>query len=130
MDSKYGFGKAVPGSFDDALARVTQALQEQGFGILSDIDVAATLKKKLDADIPPYRILGACNPPLARRAIEAEPAIGLLLPCNVVVRQDARGAVRVEMMDTGAVLALVDNPAIAQLAGEVRAKLQAALDAV
>lgn len=130
MNTNYGFGKDVAGSFDEVLSRVTQALQGQGFGVLSDIDVAATLKKKLDVDMPPYRILGACNPPLARRAIEAEPPIGLLLPCNVVVRQDAGGTVRVEMMDTNAVLALVGNPAVAGLATEVKGKLQAALDAV
>lgn len=130
MEGKYGFGKDAPGAFDAVLERVTAALQGQGFGILSDIDVAATLKKKLDVDMPPYRILGACNPPLARRALEADPSIGLLLPCNVVVRQDAAGQVRVEMMDTDAVLQLSGKPAIAQLAGEVGQKLRAALDAV
>ena len=105
-------------------------MQAEGFGILSDIDVAATLKKKLDRDMPPYRILGACNPPLALRAIEAEPSIGLLLPCNVVVRQDAEGQVRVEFMDTDAVLRLVDKPAITALASEVRQRLERVMQAL
>lgn len=131
MNNRYGFGKTVPYAFDDAIDRVTQALQSEGFGILSDIDVAATLKKKLNQDMPPYRILGACNPPLAHRAITTEPSIGLLLPCNVVVRQDENGAVQVEFMDTDAILKLVDKPEIAALASEVRMRLDrvfAALD--
>lgn len=124
MQIKYGFGTAVSVPFPEAIERVTQALQKEGFGILSDIDVAATLKKKLNQDMPPYRILGACNPPLAHRALTAEPAIGLLLPCNVVVRQEDSGQVRVEFMDPNAVLDLVDKPEISQLAGEVRGKLE------
>lgn len=122
MNSKYGFGKQVDMPFDKAIERVTQALQAEGFGVLTDIDVAATLKKKLNQEMPPYRILGACNPPLAHRALVAEPSIGLLLPCNVVVRQDETGAVYVEIMDPNAVLGLVDKPAIAELAREVRQK--------
>jgi uncharacterized protein (DUF302 family) len=110
-------------SFDHAIERVTQALKDEGFGVLSDIDVAATLKKKLGLDMPPYRILGACNPPLAHRALESEPSIGLLLPCNVVVREDGDGAVHVEFMDTDAVLQLVENPQVAQVAAEVRQRL-------
>lgn len=123
MNTKYGFGKTVELSFADALDRVTQALQREGFGVLTEIDVQATLKKKLNADMPPYRILGACNPPLAHRALTAEPMIGLLLPCNVVVREDEAGKIHVEFMDPGAVLDLVDKPEIAQLAGEVRQRL-------
>lgn len=130
MDTKYGFGKTSARSFDDAVAQVIAALQDEGFGILSDIDVAATLKKKLGADIPPYRILGACNPPLAQRAIAAEPSIGLLLPCNVVVRQDQSGAVQVEVMNTEAVLQLVDKPEIAALATDVRQRLDRVLATV
>lgn len=129
MNIKYGFGKTVAIPFDRAIDRVTEELQKEGFGVLADIDVAATLKKKLNQDMPPYRILGACNPPLAHRALEAEPSIGLLLPCNVVVRQDALGGVHVEMMDPESVLELVDKPAIATLAGEVRRKLERVLQA-
>lgn len=130
MAIKYGFGKVVDFSFAQSIDRVTHALQEEGFGILSDIDVAAALKKKLNKDIPPYRILGACNPPLADRAIAAEPSIGLLLPCNVVVREDGTGAVHVEFMNTDAVLQLVDKPDIAELASDVRQRLERVMAAV
>lgn len=130
MATKYGFGKTVDVSFVDAIDRVTQALQQEGFGVLSDIDVAAALKKKLNKDIPPYRILGACNPPLADRAITMEPSIGLLLPCNVVVRQDDASRVHVEFMNTDAVLQLVDKPGIAELAGEVRQRLERVMAAM
>jgi len=124
---KYGFGKKVDMPFDTAIEAVTNALQGEGFGVLSDIDVAATLKKKLDKDMPPYRILGACNPQLASRAIDTEPSIGLLLPCNVLVRQDLSDAVHVEVMDPGAALGLVGNPDIGELASEVRARLERVL---
>jgi uncharacterized protein (DUF302 family) len=130
MGKQYGFGKPVDCSFEQAIDRTTQALQQQGFGLLSDIDIAAAMKKKLNVDMPPYRILGACNPPFAHRALMAEPQIGLLLPCNVVVRQDAQGKVRVEFMDPNAVLELVDKPEVSQLAGEVRQRLVAAMDAI
>lgn len=130
MTRQYGYGKTMTCSFDEAVDRVVGALQQEGFGILSDIDVAATLKKKLGADMPPYRILGACNPPLAQRAIAAEPSIGLLLPCNVVVRQDSAGAVHVEVMDTETVLELVGKPEIATLAKDVRARLDRMLGTV
>ena len=130
MNTKYGFGKTVESSFDAAVEKVTQELQKEGFGILTDIDVADTLKKKLNQDMPPYRILGACNPPLAHRALEAEPSIGLLLPCNVVVRQDETGKVHVEFMDPNAVLDLVNKPEISQLASEVRQKLERVMEAL
>ena len=130
MASNYGFGKTVSCAFDEAIQRVTAALQTEGFGILSDVDVAATLKKKLNADMPAYRILGACNPALAQRAIQAEPSIGLLLPCNVLVREVADGNASVEFMDTDAVLQLVGKPYIAALAGEVRERLQRVMAAV
>lgn len=130
MNTKYGFGKTVDMPFDDAVTHVTQALQNEGFGVLTEIDVSATMKKKLDKDMPPYRILGACNPQLAHKAIEAEPSIGLLLPCNVVVRQDAAGMVRVEFMDPNAVLELVGKPEVNQLAQEVRQRLERVMAAV
>ena len=128
--SQYAFGKSVGIGFDQAVQRVTEELGKVGFGILTDIDVQATLRKKIGHEMPPYRILGACNPQLASRAIAAEPQIGALLPCNVVVRQDAGGTVYVEMMDPRSVLQLVDNPAVPALAGEVRQKLEQALSAV
>jgi uncharacterized protein (DUF302 family) len=126
----YGFGKQVQMSFDEAVQRVTQALAGEGFGVLSEIDVAATLKKMLDKTIPPYKILGACNPSYASKAIEAEPQIGLLLPCNVLVRQDAAGAVHVEFMDPRAVLELVRRPEVDVLGAEVRAKLERVMAAL
>ncbi|HMO48130.1 MAG TPA: DUF302 domain-containing protein [Rubrivivax sp.] len=128
--AKYAFGKTLSMGFDQALERVTEELGKVGFGILTEIDVQATMKKKLGTDMPPYRILGACNPQFAHQAITAEPQIGALLPCNVVVRQDAQGAVQVEVMDPQSVLGLVDNPAVSPLAGQVRQRLEQALAAL
>jgi len=122
----YAFGKTVPYGFDDAVARITAALAEQGFGILTEIDVKATMKKKLDLDVAPYKILGACNPQFASQAIAAEPSIGALLPCNVVVREDA-GKTVVEFMDPLAVMKLVGRPEVETLATEVRRRLDVAL---
>jgi uncharacterized protein (DUF302 family) len=130
MNNSYGFGKTVILPFDTAIQRVTEELQKEGFGVLTDIDVRATLKKKLNQDMPRYRILGACNPPLAHRALTAEPSIGLLLPCNVVVREDNRGKIYVEFMDPNAVLELVNKPEIAQLASEVRQRLERVMEAL
>ena len=119
----YGFFVTVNDSFSTTVARVTDALKTEGFGVLTDIDVQATMKAKLGIDGKPYRILGACNPPLAHQAISADPDIGLLLPCNVVVREAADGKVIVGFMDPIAVLKLTGNPQIAELANEVRARL-------
>jgi uncharacterized protein (DUF302 family) len=128
-NTRYGFGKKVALGFDDAVARVTAELAKEGFGVLTEIDVKATMKKKLDLDVTPQKILGACNPTLAHRALSAEPSIGLLLPCNVVVRQDGPSVV-VEMMDPNAVLDLVGRAEIRPIAAEVRAKLERVLAAV
>lgn len=123
MKNNFGFGKAVTTDFDTAIDNVIAALADEGFGVLSDINVAATLKTKLDKDMPPYRILGACNPALAHQAISAVPDIGLLLPCNVLVRQDESGTVHVSFMDPAAVMGLVDNEEVLPLAAAVREKL-------
>ncbi len=130
MENRYGFGRSVAMSFDEALAKVIAELQKEGFGVLTEIDVAGTLKKKLDYNMPPYRILGACNPAFARRALAAEPAIGLLLPCNVVVRQDAAGTVQVEFLDPGMMGQLTGNPEVGPIGSEVREKLQKVMRAL
>ena len=126
----YGFKVQVSCGFDDAVRRVTDELKKEGFGVLSVIDVAATLKEKLGVDKPPYTILGACNPQLANQALEAEPDIGLLLPCNVVVREAEDQTVTVGFMDPAAVLKLVETDRINELAQEVRARLQRVRDAL
>ncbi len=130
MENNFGFGKEVATDFDTAIDNVTAALADEGFGVLSDINVAATLKKKLDKDMPPYRILGACNPALAHQAISAVPEIGLLLPCNVLVRQDDSGTVHVSFMDPEAVMGLVDDEGVKPLAAAVREKLDRVMSAL
>jgi uncharacterized protein (DUF302 family) len=126
----YGFSVRVPVDFDQAVERVTDELKKVGFGVLSDIDVQTTLKVKLGVDRRPYRILGACNPPFANQALEAEADIGLLLPCNVVVREEEDGSVSVSFMDPEAVLQLVDNPRVPQIAAQVKARLMQVRDAL
>jgi uncharacterized protein (DUF302 family) len=130
MHNRYGFGRTVTAGFADTLTRVTAELGKEGFGVLTEIDVQATLKKKLDKDVPPYRILGACNPPFAAQALDAEPSIGLLMPCNVVVRQDAHGAVHVEFLDPVALFELTGRADVEPLAREVRARLERVMAAL
>lgn len=120
----YGFSVTINDDFSTAITRVTEELQKEGFGVLTEIDVKATLKKKLDIDKRPYTILGACNPVLANQAIDAEPDIGLLLPCNVLVREEEDGTINVAFMDPSAVLTLVEQEGIAELAAQVKEKLQ------
>ena len=126
----YGFDISLSGNMDDIRSRVVDELQKAGFGVLTEIDVAATLKKKIDVDRRPYLILGACNPKLANQAINADPDIGLLLPCNVVLREEEDGSVTVAFMDPAAVLGLVDKPGVEQLAGAVRGLLENVRDAL
>ena len=125
----YYLAKTVSGGFDDVIARVTEALKAEGFGVLTDIDVAATMKKKLDVDFRPYRILGACNPQMALKALTAESKIGVMLPCNVIVQQTDDG-VEVAAVDPVASMQAVDNPGLAEIAGPVKDALKRVVEAL
>ena len=130
MDPSYGFTTRLPGvTLEAARARTTEALKEQGFGVLTEIDVRATLKKKLDVEFRPYVILGACNPKLAKRALEADPGVGLLLPCNVVVAEED-GAAVVSIADPRAMFQIVRDPALQPIVDEAERRLRAALAAI
>jgi uncharacterized protein (DUF302 family) len=119
----YYFSKALDSSFDSAVQRVTDELKKEGFGILTDIDVQQTLKKKLNVDFRPYRILGACNPPFAYKALQAEDKIGTMLPCNVIVQEIGDMKVEVAAIDPIASMQAVENQALAPIAEEIRLKL-------
>ncbi len=127
---KYTFSKTLDLSMDEAVDRVTRQLKEEGFGVLTDIDVQATLKKKIDVDFRPYRILGACNPGFAHKALEAEPEIGTMLPCNVVVQEVEPGKVQVSAIDPIASMQAVDNAALGEIASQVQAKLRNVINAL
>ena len=126
----YYFSKTINLPFDEAITRVTEELKKEGFGVLTEIDVKATLKKKLDIDFRNYRILGACNPPFAHQALLAEDKIGTMLPCNVIVQELAPGAVEVAAIDPIASMAAVDNPRLAEIGMQVRAKLQKVVESL
>ena len=126
----YGFSVSLKGDMQSIREQVTAELQKEGFGVLTEIDVAATLKKKIDVERRPYLILGACNPQLANQAINADPDIGLLLPCNVVLREEEDASITVSFMDPAAVLSLVEQAGVEELAAEVRARLERVRDAM
>ena len=120
----YTYDTTLDAPFDAVIDRVTEALEAEGFGILTDIDVRATFKKKLDVDFRPYRILGACNPPLAHRALQSEPNIGAMLPCNVVVQDAGGGRTEVSAIDPVASMQAVENEELAEIAADVRSRLK------
>ena len=124
----YHFTKRLNVPFDQAVSRVTEAMKREGFGVLTDIDVKDTLKKKIDADFRRYRILGACNPKLAHEALMMEDKIGTMLPCNVIVQQHADGAVEVSAVDPIASMQAIGNPGLAEVAKEVQARLKRVVD--
>lgn len=121
---EYYFSKTIAGSFDSAIQKITEALKAEGFGILTEIDIKATLKKKLDVDFYNYKILGACNPPFAYKALLAEDKIGTMLPCNVIVQEKVPGKVEVSAVDPEASMLSIENKDLHDIATEVRAKLQ------
>ncbi len=127
----YGFVKKMEGTtYAEAIDKITAALKERGFGILTEIDVKATLKKKIDADVRPYIILGACNPNIAHKALQAENQLGLFLPCNVVVQEDEAGDILVSVIDPVAMFRIIGNPQLDEEAKEVADLLTGALEAI
>jgi uncharacterized protein (DUF302 family) len=128
MSTIYGFGCQLPLNVTDAIAATTAALKQEGFGVLTEIDVKATLKAKLDVEHRPYVILGACNPQLAYRGLQAEPELGLLLPCNVIVYDNGDGTSRVSIVDPLQMLGVANNPALQPIADEAKTRLQRVID--
>ena len=126
----YYIAKTVPGPFDRVLADVVTRLKQEGFGVLTDIDVQATLKNKIGADVPKYRILGACNPSFAHEALQLEDKLGVLLPCNVIVRETPENQVEVASVDPVVAMQRTGNPALATLAEEVRRRLSNVIGAI
>ncbi len=130
MGKAYAFRREVEGTVPEVRERVIAALKEEGFGVLTEIDMKATLKKKLGVDVRPQIILGACNPPLAHQAVQKEPEIGLLLPCNVLVYENEAGKTVVSVVDPEVMLGVVENPELTPIAAEAKARLQRALERV
>ena len=130
MNTAYGFSTKTKLSFDEAIAAVTDELKKEGFGILTEIDVTATLKKKIDVDFKPYRILGACNPPYAHKALQSEEEIGLMLPCNVIVYVNDNNETVVSAIDPIASMTAVKNEKLMPIATEIQAKLKKVIDAL
>ena len=126
----YYFSKPLNVPFDEAVTKVTEELKKEGFGILTDIDVQGTLKKKLNVDFKKYRILGACNPPFAYQALQAEDKIGTMLPCNVVVQEHSEGNVEIAVVDPVASMQAIENPKLKDIAEQVRAKLKRVIDSL
>jgi uncharacterized protein (DUF302 family) len=126
----YYLSKTLETPFEAAIEKVTEALKKEGFGVLTEIDMQATMKKKLDVDIQKYRILGACNPPLAYQAIQAEDKIGLMLPCNVIVQEVAGGGTEVAAIDPVASMQAVNNPKLGEVGEQVRDKLKRVIDSL
>ena len=125
---EYYFSKTITGSFDDAIQKVTEALKKEGFGILTEIDIKATLKKKLDVEFYNYKILGACNPPFAYKALLAEDKIGTMLPCNVIVQEKIVGQVEVSAVDPAASMQAIENKALNDIATQIRGMLQKVIE--
>jgi uncharacterized protein (DUF302 family) len=126
----YYFSKTLGISFDEALVRVTEELKKEGFGILTEIDVKETMKKKMNVDFRKYKILGACNPPLAHKAIQTEDKIGTMLPCNVIVQEMSEGQIEVAAIDPVASMQAVENPKLQDVADQVRVKLKRVIDSL
>ena len=126
----YYFSKTLNSPFDEAVERITEELKKEGFGILTDVDVKATLKKRLDVDFKKYRILGACNPPFAYRALQKEDKIGTMLPCNVIVQEHTEGSVEVSAIDPVASMQAIRNPELHEIAEQIQAKLKAVIESL